>query len=169
MISGSLHPWSAIRFEPPLRTPCGTQRSGNPASSHHLRNAVLNAFLLYGLPHSLVKNVREPGGLGQASIVYESASYIARRDDPGLCPGDGWQLVCGKGSRGSRGETGPRGEKGERGPSGRDAPTIISWAIDRVHYRAVPTMSDGTPGPALELRGLFERFVEETSYAVEAP
>ena len=101
-------------------------------------------------------------------VVYEGASYIARRDDPGICPGDGWQLLSGKGSRGSRGETGPRGEKGDRGPPGADVPTIVSWTIDRAHYRAVPTLSNGTQGPVLELRPLFEQFVEETSYGVEA-
>src|SRR5215831_18100075 len=84
MISGSLHPWSAIRFEPPLRTPCGTQRSGNLASLHHLRNAVLNAFLLYGLPHSLVRNVSESGGLGQASIAAVSSGGIGIETTDGL-------------------------------------------------------------------------------------
>jgi hypothetical protein len=44
----------------------------------------------------------------------------------------------------------------------------VSWTIDRTHYRAVPTLSNGTQGPVLELRPLFEQFVEETSYAVEA-
>src|SRR5215813_7490483 len=67
-------------------------------------------------------------------VVYEGASYIARRDDPGICPGDGWQLLSGKGSRGSRGEAGPRGEKGNKGERGEAAPTIISWAVDPVHY-----------------------------------
>jgi hypothetical protein len=96
-------------------------------------------------------------------VTCDGAAFIARRDDPGICPGDGWQLLSGKGSRGSRGETGPRGEKGERGPPGADAPTIVTWTIDRVHYRAVPTLSNGAQGPVLELRPLFEQFVEETS------
>jgi hypothetical protein len=98
-------------------------------------------------------------------VVYEGASYIARRDDPGICPGDGWQLLSGKGSRGSRGETGPRGEKGDRGPPGADVPTIVSWTIDRAHYRAVPTMSNGKPGAPLDLRPLFEAYHEEAGRA----
>jgi|AmaraimetFIIA100_FD_contig_71_1277028_length_517_multi_6_in_0_out_0_2 hypothetical protein len=32
-----------------------------------------------------------------------------------------------------------------------------------VHYRAVPTMSDGTPGAPLNLRPLFEAYQVETS------
>jgi hypothetical protein len=41
--------------------------------------------------------------------------------------------------------------------------TIASWQIDRAHYRAVPTMSDGRAGATLDLRELFEQFQVETS------
>jgi hypothetical protein len=50
---------------------------------------------------------------------------------------------------------GPRGEKGERGEA---VPTIASWYIDRERYRAIPFMTDGSPGPELNLRELFEQF-----------
>jgi hypothetical protein len=49
------------------------------------------------------------------------------------------------------------GLRGEAGPS------IQSWQIDRTHYTATPILSDGTRGPALELRALFEQFFLETS------
>src|SRR5262245_30631167 len=39
--------------------------------------------------------------------------------------------------------------------------TIINWTIDRTHHRAVPTMSNGTQGAVLELRDLFEQFLNE--------
>jgi hypothetical protein len=97
-------------------------------------------------------------------VEYEDASYIARRDAPGLCPGDGWQLVSRSGRRGPVGDVGPRGRKGERGERGEDAPTIVSWTLDRTHYRAVPTLSNGTQGATLDLRGLFEQFVLEAGY-----
>ena len=100
-------------------------------------------------------------------VEYEDASYIARRNNPGICPGDGWQLVSRSGRRGPAGERGLQGRKGERGARGEDAPTIASWTLDRKNYRAVPTMSNGTQGATLELRGLFEQFVEETSHAAE--
>jgi hypothetical protein len=96
-------------------------------------------------------------------VEFDGSSFVALRDDPGIPGDDGWQLLSGKGNRGATGETGPRGEKGERGPPGADAPTIVSWTIDRVHYRAVPTMSDGRAGATLDLRELFEQFQVETS------
>ena len=70
-------------------------------------------------------------------------------------------------SRGRRGERGPQGLRGEsgssglRGERGQAAATIQSWEIDRAGYVATPVMSDGTKGPPLELRGLFEQFVAE--------
>jgi hypothetical protein len=49
---------------------------------------------------------------------------------------------------------------GERGVA---APTIREWQIDRTRYVAIPVMSDGSTGPALELHALFEQFLLETS------
>jgi hypothetical protein len=95
-------------------------------------------------------------------IESDGASYIACHDNPGIPAIDaGWQLLCSRGSRGPVGETGPRGRKGERGARGAGAPTIVNWTIDTTHYRAIPTMSDGKAGTAIELRPLFERFCEE--------
>ena len=77
------------------------------------------------------------------------------------CPGAGWQLLASRGSRGDRGPKGERGLTGPRGERGQAAATIQSWQIDRAHYAATPIMSDGSAGPALELRALFEQFVSE--------
>jgi hypothetical protein len=89
-------------------------------------------------------------------VALNGGAFIARHDDPGDCPGGGWQLM----SAGRRGQQGARGERGERGPSG----TIInSWRIDRERYRATPLLSDGSEGPALELRPLFEQYHMESS------
>jgi hypothetical protein len=44
------------------------------------------------------------------------------------------------------------GTKGDLGAS------IIGWTIDHENYVAIPLMSDGRQGPALELRGFFEQF-----------
>jgi hypothetical protein len=57
-----------------------------------------------------------------------------------------------------RGLPGARGPKGEPGLA---APQIIGWKVDRERYRAVPFYSDGKPGPAIELRDLFEQFLNE--------
>jgi hypothetical protein len=50
---------------------------------------------------------------------------------------------------------------GLRGERGAAAPTIQSWQIDREHYVATPVMSDGSTGPPLPLRGLFEQYHAE--------
>jgi len=95
------------------------------------------------------------------TVECDGSSYIARRDAPGLCPGDDWRLLAKRGLRGPIGERGERGRTGERGAPGEDGPEIISWIVDPVHYRLVPTLSNGKQGTAIELRGLFERFNEE--------
>jgi hypothetical protein len=95
-----------------------------------------------------------------AVVALNGCSFAARQDDPGPCPGDGWQLIAAQGKRGTRGEP---GERGLQGPPGRDAPSIVDWQVDRKNYRASPLMSDGSTGPSLELRALFERFVADTS------
>jgi hypothetical protein len=87
-------------------------------------------------------------------VAKDGGSFIARRDNPGPCPGDGWQLVA---RQGQRGVAGPRGE---RGPPGRE---IVRWILDREHFLAIPVMSDGKEGPALELRELFVQFQSEAT------
>jgi hypothetical protein len=88
-------------------------------------------------------------------------STSPRYDDPGPCPGDGWQLITAHGARGERGSPGPRGERGAQGEKGDPGPTIVGWQIDRASYQALPVISDGTEGPPLKLRGLFEQFHDE--------
>ena len=90
--------------------------------------------------------------------VINGSSFVALKDSPGVCPGDDWQLLC---SRGSRGGRGLRGERGFIGPRGECAPIIKSWQIDRATYSAIPILADGSAGPVLELRPLFEQFVNE--------
>jgi hypothetical protein len=95
-------------------------------------------------------------------VEVSGCSFIARKDDPGDCPGPGWQVLSLRGNAGDRGRPGPAGKKGERGEKGEPAPMIISWVVDRTHYRAIATLSNGKPGPVLDLRPLFEQFVMET-------
>jgi hypothetical protein len=95
-------------------------------------------------------------------VAKDGGSFVATKDSPGPCPGDGWQLFASRGSRGDKGQVGERGPKGEIGPAGKAAPMIVSWNIDRAAFRAVPVMSDGSEGPALELRALFQEFQMQT-------
>jgi hypothetical protein len=89
-------------------------------------------------------------------VALNGASFVARRDDPGPCPGDGWQLLVKQGKQGPPGE-GVKGDRGER------APRMTGWQIDRQRYLATPVMADGTQGPPLELRELFQQFQQETA------
>ena len=101
---------------------------------------------------------------GDAAAL-NGGSFLALCDNPGACPGPGWQLLAAPGKRGVAGERGPQGDRGPAGisgPSGKDAATIMGWAMDRGAYTVTPVMSDGSSGSPLNLRGLFEQFVHET-------
>jgi hypothetical protein len=89
-------------------------------------------------------------------VVTGGASFCARVDDPGVCPGDGWQMIAAQGKKGAPGRDGVDGKPG------RDAPRITEWVVNRENYTATPIMSDGSRGAVLELRPLFARFFDET-------
>jgi hypothetical protein len=92
-------------------------------------------------------------------VALDGASFVARRDNPGECPGAGWQLIA---RQGQRGVAGPRGD---RGLPGLSTPFIKSWTVDRAAYAVTPKMSDGSSGPILELRSLFMQYDDETNPA----
>ena len=56
-------------------------------------------------------------------VALDGGAFVARRDDPGPCPGDGWQLIA---QRGKPGRPGDKGEsiKGDRGPPGQGVVAI---------------------------------------------
>jgi hypothetical protein len=95
-------------------------------------------------------------------VAFNKGSFIARHDDPGPCPGNGWQLIAAEGARGEKGSPGPRGPQGAKGEKGDPCLTIVGWQIDRPNYQAIPLISDGTEAPPLEMRGLFQQFDDET-------
>jgi hypothetical protein len=90
-------------------------------------------------------------------VALNGGSFVAKQDDPGPIPGDAWQLLA------SQGKKGPPGSPGEPGRNGRDAAHIKSWQIDHTNYTVTPLMSDGTAGPPLYLRELFQHFLDETT------
>jgi hypothetical protein len=51
-------------------------------------------------------------------VALNGGTFVARRDNPGPCPGDGWQLLASPGKRGQPGERGPAGGPGARGLPG---------------------------------------------------
>jgi hypothetical protein len=82
-------------------------------------------------------------------VALNGASFLAKSDSPGVCPGERWQMIAAQGRRGVRGERGPAGN------------AIAGWRVDRQRYMLVPVMSDGSHGPPLELRDLFQQFLTD--------
>ena len=79
-------------------------------------------------------------------VAPNRGSFVAKYDNPGTCPGDGWQLLVSA-------VKGERGLRGDRGPSGPPGPpiAIASWVIDRASFTATPVMTDGSEGPPLRV------------------
>jgi len=86
-------------------------------------------------------------------VTHDGSAFAACRDKPGLCPGEDWQMLA---SRGDRGERGGRGPRGERGARGERAPEIKGWLA------AAPILTDGSVGAPLELKSLFQEFLDQT-------
>lgn len=57
----------------------------------------------------------------------DGGSFVALRDDPGPCPGDGWRLFV---QRGKAGRPGEKGDKGDRGTRGEPGPAVVGIEMD---------------------------------------
>ena len=70
-------------------------------------------------------------------VALNGGSFVALRDNPGACPGEGWQLLAG------RGKPGPsvKGDKGDRGDAGDDAVELVG--LFRSGDEIVATFADG--------------------------
>jgi hypothetical protein len=92
-------------------------------------------------------------------VTLNGSCFVARHDDPGPCPGEGWQLLA---SAGKRGKQGPKGERGERGSMGplATAPRIASSEID-AEYNLNLRYTDGSRD-TIPLRPAFAQFFSET-------
>lgn len=60
-------------------------------------------------------------------VAKDGSSFVALRDAPGECPGDGWHALT---LRGRAGQPGPRGERGERGYPGPPGPSAAAFELD---------------------------------------
>lgn len=60
-------------------------------------------------------------------VALNGGAFVAKRDEPGPCPGDGWQLIASQGKQGKPGERGAIGPKGDRGMAG---PAVSGLEID---------------------------------------
>ena len=73
-----------------------------------------------------------------------------------------------RGPCGADGAPGPRGEKGERGERGAPALTVIEWRPNSAAFTVQAVMSDGSTGPMIALRSLFESYHAATSWVEDA-
>jgi len=99
----------------------------------------------------------------QKTAVDQQVSEIAKRLDAQQLARD----VAKRGQKGKQGERGARGERGAtgaRGPAGKpapDRPVVTAWKHDIERYRAIGYLSNGQPGPVLDLHPFFLRFLAE--------
>ena len=98
--------------------------------------------------------------------VHDGASWIAKHSNPGPLPGEGWQIMATRGKTGAPGPIGPRGEQGPLGLRGEPGMNLNGWLVEG--FRITPILGGGMPGPTLNLRPLFQRFLDEQASAATA-
>jgi hypothetical protein len=69
---------------------------------------------------------------------------------------------------GRDGPPGPRGERGSQGERGQAAPVVIEWRPDPEAFTIQAILSDGSAGPMIALRSLFESYHSATSWIEDA-
>jgi hypothetical protein len=77
-------------------------------------------------------------------VALNGSSFVARHDQPGPCPGEGWQLIA---SAGRVGKPGIRGEKGDKGERGEVGPRIVGCEINRASYALTRSLAGVSQAP----------------------
>jgi hypothetical protein len=88
-------------------------------------------------------------------VALDGGAFIAVRDGPGDCPGDGWRLLVGRGKAGKPGDKGERGERGLQGLPGEPGASIAEIEIQGMSL--IVSLSDGNV-IARDLRPAFEEY-----------
>jgi hypothetical protein len=72
-------------------------------------------------------------------VALNGSSFVALKDRPGDCPGDGWQLLASAGKRGERGLRGPIGDTGPAAPRCRAvrAQQALERGSDGIGFRTI--------------------------------
>ena len=73
--------------------------------------------------------------------MLNGGSFVALIDEPGACPGEGWQLWAKQGKAGQKGDRGAVGPRGEPGKVIR----VIGGQIDPERMELVLLHTDGEP------------------------
>jgi len=93
-------------------------------------------------------------------VTVDDRWYAARSDRPGACPGPDWEPGP-AGCQGATGLRGSRGPRGAQGAAGKDAREWSGFKVDRENYSLTVLLADGSEGPTIPLRPLFEQFLAE--------
>jgi hypothetical protein len=93
-------------------------------------------------------------------VVCNGSSFVAKRDNPGDCPGEDWQISALVGKRGEAGDRGLPGPKADVAAIER-AMRISAWTAGD-DYVVTPTHANGLAGATLNLRPYFEKYFNET-------
>ena len=88
-------------------------------------------------------------------VAHDGSEWVAKHDDPGLLPGDGWMLSA---RAGSKGKTGDKGAQGPRGEKGADGVGLKEIAVR--DFAIVLELTDGRTHK-IDLRDMFVRYNEE--------
>jgi hypothetical protein len=88
-------------------------------------------------------------------VALDGGAFLAVRDDPGPCPGEGWRLLVARGKAGRPGDKGDKGERGLQGLEGRPGTSIAEIEIKGMSL--IVSMSDGHV-VARDLRPAFEEY-----------
>jgi len=86
-------------------------------------------------------------------VSFNGSEWIAKKDNPGPLPGDGWMMGA------KVGKPGPKGERGATGPAGKNGAAIKAIRLDE-DYGLILDMTEGKP-IRVDLRALFERYDSE--------
>ena len=73
-----------------------------------------------------------------------------------------------RGVPGGDGLQGPIGPRGEPGPRGIAAPAVVEWRPDPEAFTVQAILADGSTGPMIALRSLFESYHNATSWVEDA-
>ncbi|MGH3630268.1 MAG: hypothetical protein ACRDRL_22855 [Sciscionella sp.] len=87
-------------------------------------------------------------------VALNGGSFVARLNNPGACPGDGWQALC---FQGKKEPVGPKGDRGERGLPGS---SITDCEIEPERYTLILNHGDGT-SLHIDLRPFFQTYDAE--------
>jgi hypothetical protein len=133
----------------------------------HLTHSLIETDLIAPLQNTVRDLRAEVAGL-KLALAELRADHAATKGDLGVAAHKLERLtLTHKGPPGERGPQGCDGREGRPGPPGprgnrgQRTAEIVAWSVDFDNYTATPEFFDGSSGPPLNLRGMFQRYNED--------